>query len=72
MDTIPELLTGVLETFRAGAPYLVRLIVAALCGAAIDLLTRPERLEEARAEFTGRSAEGYVCPIEPGAVPVAL
>ncbi len=37
MDTIPELLNGVLDTFRAGAPYLVRLIVAALCGAAIGL-----------------------------------
>ena len=43
-----------------------------LAGTAIDLLTQPELLEEAREEFLEKSESGYVCPIEPGAVPVAL
>ena len=36
---------------------------------AIDLLTDGEALRAAREEFARRAAEGYVCPIEPGAVP---
>ena len=28
--------------------------------------------EAAKAEFAERAAEGYVCPIEPGAAPIAL
>ena len=40
-----------------------------LAAAAIDLMTRPELLQEARTEFEKRAAAGYVCPIEPGAVP---
>ena len=43
-----------------------------LAGAAIDLLEDPALLTAARAEFEERSAEGYVCPIEPDAVPRAL
>ena len=43
----------------------------ALAGAAIDLLMRPELLAAAKEEFAGR-AVGYVCPIEPDAVPIAL
>ena len=43
-----------------------------LAATAIDLMTQPELLAAARAEFEKRSAGGYVCPIEPGAVPVAL
>ena len=43
----------------------------ALAGAAIDLLTRPELLAAAKAEFAER-APNYVCPIEPDAVPTAL
>ena len=43
-----------------------------LAGTAIDLLTQPEALAAARAEFEKRSAEGYTCPIEPGAVPIAI
>ncbi len=43
----------------------------ALAGAAIDLLTQPDTLHAARAEFAER-AGGYVCPIEPDAVPRAL
>lgn len=43
-----------------------------LAGTAIDLLTQPEALAAARAEFAERAAEGYVCPIEPGAIPIAL
>ena len=31
-----------------------------------------ELLEAAKAEFAEKSAEGYTCPIEPGAVPIAL
>ena len=44
----------------------------ALCSAAIDLLEDEELLAKAREEFARRSAAGYVCPIEEGAVPTAL
>ena len=40
-----------------------------LAATAIDLLTDPALLAEAKAEFAKRSAGGYVCPIEPDAVP---
>ena len=43
-----------------------------LAGAVIDLLNAPETLAAAKAEFEKRSASGYVCPIEPDAVPTAL
>lgn len=43
-----------------------------LAATAIDLLTDPELLKAARAEFQKKSASGYVCPIEDGAVPIAL
>ncbi len=43
-----------------------------LAGAAIDLLCDSALLSQAKAEFQERSATGYVCPIEPGAVPIAL
>ena len=43
-----------------------------MAGAVIDLLNDPETLAAARAEFEKRSASGYVCPIEPDAVPIAL
>jgi len=39
---------------------------------AIDLLTDCQLLAEAKEEFAWRSAEGYVCPIEEDAVPIAL
>lgn len=41
-----------------------------LAAAAVDLLTRPELLKEAREEFGKRTADGYVCPIPEDAVPV--
>ncbi len=40
-----------------------------LAAAAIDLLTRPELLKEARAEFEKRTEKGYTCPIPEDAVP---
>lgn len=43
-----------------------------LAGAAIDLISDESLLLKAKEEFDGRSADGYVCPIEPDAVPVAL
>ena len=43
-----------------------------LAGTAVDLLSDGELLARARAEFEERSAEGYVCPIEENAVPIAL
>ena len=43
-----------------------------LAATAIDLLTDADLLAAARAEFAERSASGYVCPIEPDAVPIAL
>ena len=44
----------------------------ALAGLAIDLMTQPELLEAANAEFREKTAGGYVCPIPPDAVPTAL
>ncbi len=41
-----------------------------LCAGAIDLLTDPALLAEARTEFERRTKEGYTCPIPPDAVPV--
>ena len=43
-----------------------------LAATAIDLLTDGELLNQAKAEFSERSEGGYVCPIEAGAVPIAL
>ena len=40
-----------------------------LAACAIALLTDPGRREEAREEFIRRTACGYTCPIEDGAVP---
>ncbi len=36
-----------------------------LAATAADLMTRPEILKEARAEFAVTAAEGYDCPLEP-------
>lgn len=41
-----------------------------MAAAAIDLLTAPDLLEEAKTEFLKRTKEGYTCPIPEGAVPV--
>lgn len=41
-----------------------------LAAAAIDLLTAPALLKEAKAEFQKQTAEGYICPIPADAVPV--
>ena len=43
-----------------------------LAATAIDLLSDGELLAAARAEFEQRSSSGYVCPIEPDAVPTAF
>ena len=43
-----------------------------LACAAIDLYEKPELLAAAREEFRKRTKSGYVCPIEEGAVPIAL
>ena len=43
-----------------------------LAATAIDLMTDAELLNKAKAEFAERSASGDVCPIEDGAVPIAL
>ena len=50
----------------------MRYAAKALAGAAIDLIEDPDILAAAREEFEEKSASGYVCPIEPGAVPTAL
>ena len=39
---------------------------------AIDLFEDPDLLAKARDEFIKRTGTGYVCPIEEGAVPIAL
>ncbi len=41
-----------------------------LACAAVDLLTRPELLTAARAEFETATVQGYTCPIPADAVPV--
>ena len=41
-----------------------------LAATAIDLMTDPALLEEAKAEFQKQTAEGYTCPIPADAVPV--
>ncbi len=43
-----------------------------LACSAIELFEQPEILKKAKNEFDMRTAEGYVCPIEEGAVPIAL
>lgn len=43
-----------------------------LACAAIELMDDPDTLAKARAEFEKRTASGYVCPIEPDAVPTAI
>lgn len=40
-----------------------------LCAAAVDLLSDPELLRAARAEFDQRTEAGYTCPIPADAVP---
>ena len=40
--------------------------------AAIELMNDPETLQKARDEFARRTKSGYVCPIEPDAVPTAI
>ncbi len=43
-----------------------------LAATALDLLTDGELLQKAKEEFAERAESGYVCPIEPDAVPIAL
>ena len=43
-----------------------------LACSAIELYENAKLLEQARKEFEERTAGGYVCPIEPNAVPVAI
>ena len=43
-----------------------------LAAAAIDLFDNAEALAAAKKEFLDSSRSGYVCPIEDGAVPIAL
>ena len=49
----------------------MRYAAKALAGAAIDLYEDESVLTRAKEEFLAR-ASGYVCPIEEGAVPIAL
>ena len=43
-----------------------------LATAAIALIDDPALLQKARGEYAGRAGSGYVCPIEPDAVPIAI
>ena len=43
-----------------------------LANAAIALIDDPALLQKARGEYAGRAESGYVCPIEPDAVPIAI
>ena len=42
----------------------------ALAGAALDLMTQPQLLADAREEFSITAAEGYDCPIGPDLIPM--
>ena len=58
---------------KSGLAHKGMLLAAkVLASTALDLLGDEELLSKAKAEFAARSADGYVCPIEPGAVPIAL
>ena len=50
----------------------MRYAAKVLAGAAIDLLEDEGLLAAAQSEFAQKAASGYVCPIEEGAVPIAL
>lgn len=43
-----------------------------LAETAIRLIDNPEILQEAKNEFAEKAKEGYTCPIEDGAVPIAI
>lgn len=43
-----------------------------IAATAIDLYEDPDLLKKIQEEFKERSIEGYTCPIEPDAVPIAL
>ncbi len=43
-----------------------------IAATAIDLFENPEIIEKAKAEFAQTAKAGYTCPIEEGAVPVAI
>jgi aminobenzoyl-glutamate utilization protein B len=58
---------------KSGLAHKGMLLAAkVLAATALDLLGDAALLDAAKAEFAERAAEGYVCPIEPGAVPIAL
>lgn len=57
---------GATELGHKAAVHAGKVIAAA----AIDLLTKPELLEKARAEFDKQTAEGYTCPTPADAMPV--
>ena len=52
--------------------YAFRLTQGMAKHRAIDLMSDESLLQRAREEFDDRASEGYVCPIEPDAVPIAL
>lgn len=43
-----------------------------IASAAIELINNPALLQKAKDEHTERAADGYVCPIEKDAVPIAI
>ena len=58
---------------KSGLAHKGMLLAAkVLAATAIDLLSDEELLAAAKAEFAERAEGGYVCPIEPDAVPIAL
>ena len=57
-----------------GIPQCLNAVQAGkvMAGTVIDLLTKPDVLGAAKAEFKEAAAAGYTCPIPPDAVPVAI
>ena len=70
---VPNHSWQVVASGKTGYAYKGMLLAGKVMAAtAIDLMQNPDTLKKAREEFEERSASGYVCPIEPDAVPIAL
>ena len=66
---------ALIAAWPAGVPGHSWQVVACgktLATAVIALIDDPALLQKAREEYAGRAGSGYVCPIEPDAVPIAI
>lgn len=71
--SMPEHTWQTVACGKSGVAYKGMLCAGkVLAATAIDLIEDSDTLDKARAEFKKKAAGGYVCPIEDGAVPIAL